>query len=107
MKFQAQVEQQQYQAECGKHVEVACVFDQYQARGVGAEENTGEHEQRDGRQADPAAEAGQDGGGQEGAAHGEQGVGMSHGSPPSGARRGWGVESDGIRPPCSRSFRRW
>ncbi|MBB4717027.1 hypothetical protein BJ965_006909 [Streptomyces luteogriseus] len=87
MELQAEVEQQQHQSECREHLEVVGVLDDDQAGGVGAEEDAREHEQRDRGEADSAAEAGEEGGGQEGSAHGEKAVSVSHGSPPSWTRR--------------------
>lgn len=82
MELQTQVEQQQHQAECRQHLEVVGVLDQDEARGVRAEQHPGEGEQGDGRQPDAVAEAGEEGRGEEGAAHGQQGVSVSHASPP-------------------------
>ncbi|GAA2060767.1 hypothetical protein GCM10009757_43450 [Streptomyces cheonanensis] len=55
------------------------VVEQNEAGGVGSEENPGEDEERNGRQSDAAAKAGQNRGGDEGATHGKQSVSMSHG----------------------------
>lgn len=83
MELEAQVEEQQDQAERGEHLQVVRVGDQHDAGRVGAEEDPGQDEQGDGGKSDASAEAGEDGGGEKGAAHGYQGVCMSDGSVPS------------------------
>ena len=79
MELEAQVEEQQHQAERGEHLQVVRVVEQDDAGRVRAEEDPGEDEQGDGRQSDAAADAGEDGGGEEGAAHGDERVCVSDG----------------------------
>lgn len=74
MELQAEVEEQQHETERGEHLEIVRVGDEDDPGSVGAEEDAGQDEQGDGRQSDTAAEAGEDGGGEEGAAHGYERV---------------------------------
>ncbi len=96
MEFEPEVEEQQDQAERGEHLQVVRVGDQHDAGRVRAEEDPGQDEEGDGRQADAAADAGQDGRGQKGAAHGDEGVCVSDGS--SRVRPdGWSFGQGGVK----------
>lgn len=77
MELEAEVEEQQDQAERGEHLQVVGVVEEDDPGGVRAEEYPGEDEEGDGRQSDAAADAGEDGGGEERAPHGDERVCVS------------------------------
>lgn len=83
MEFETEVEEQQHQTERGEHLQLVRVGDEHDPGGVRAEQYSGQYEQGDGRQSDAAADAGENGGGQEGAAHGDERVCVSDEPGPS------------------------
>ncbi len=85
MELEPQVEEQEDESQRGEHLQVVRVREKGVSGRVRAEEDPGQDEQGDRRQPDTAAEAGEDGSGEEGAAHGEEGVCVSDEPDPSGS----------------------
>ena len=77
--LEPEVEQQQHQTEVGQQLDGVRVVEQRDARRVRTEQDARRHEERDGGQPDASSHPGEDGGGQERRAEGEQLV--THGSP--------------------------
>lgn len=82
VEFEAEIEEQKYESERGEHLQVVRVGEQHDARRVGAEQDPGQDEQGNGGEAYPPSQAGEDGGREKGAAHGDQGVCVSDGPVP-------------------------
>ncbi len=87
MEFEAEVEEQQHQTQQGEHLQLVRVVDQGDAGGVRTEQYPGQDEKGDRGEPDAAAQAGEDGCGQEGPAHREEGFCVSDGSSRGSAGR--------------------